>query len=102
MAIAGKTFLIALALALPCAAPAQHLQPALVEGTVITAQNSRAVPRATVKLIGMKGVGSRSTRADANGHFIFEDIPPGQYKITADRQGFFSDEHKREYQRLMN
>src|SRR5262249_34538290 len=102
MAIAGKTILIALALALPCAALAQDPQPAVVEGTVINAQNSRTVPRATVKLIGMKGAASRATRADGSGHFMFDQLTPGQYKITADRQGFFSDEHKREYQRLMN
>ncbi len=98
MAIAGKTILIAIALAFPCAAMAQDPQAAIVEGTVINAQNSRTVPRAGVHLIGLKGAGSKSTRADGSGHFIFEHVEPGQYKLTAARQGFFSDEHKRDYQ----
>jgi hypothetical protein len=98
MASAGKTILITLALAFPCAATAQDPQAAIVEGTVINAQNSRTVPRAGVHLIGLKGAGSKSTRADGSGHFIFGHVEPGQYKLTATRQGFFSDEHKREYQ----
>lgn len=98
MASTGKTFLIALALVLPCAAAAQDPQAATIEGTVINAQNSRTVPRASVNLVGMKGGGSQSTRADGSGHFIFQQVEPGQYKLTADRQGFFSDERKREYQ----
>jgi hypothetical protein len=98
MAIAGKTILITLALAIPCATAAQDPQAAIVEGTVINAQNSRTVPRASVHLTGLKGAGSKSTRADVSGHFIFEHVEPGQYKLTAERQGFFSDERKREHQ----
>jgi hypothetical protein len=98
MATAGKTILFALMLALPWAAQAEEPQAATVEGTVINAQNSRTIPRASVSLQGMKGVGSRSTRADGSGHFIFDRVEPGQYKLTAERQGFYSDEHKREYQ----
>ncbi|HKD79676.1 MAG TPA: carboxypeptidase-like regulatory domain-containing protein [Candidatus Angelobacter sp.] len=98
MAIAGKTILIAIALALPCTAKAEDPQAAIVEGAVINAQNSRTVPRADVVLAGMKGAATQSTRADATGHFIFQHVDPGQYKLTAQRQSFYSDEHKREYQ----
>jgi Carboxypeptidase regulatory-like domain len=98
MATASRTILIAAALLLPWALAAEEPKAAIVEGTVINAQNSRTVPRAGVNLIGLKGAGSKSTRADGSGHFIFEHVEPGQYKLTAVRQGFFSDEHKREYQ----
>lgn len=103
MAVAYRTILFSLALAAPFAARAQISQPeipppAIVEGSVIDAQNNRSVPRATVKLMGLKGAGSKSTRADGNGHFIFEQVEPGRYKLIAEHQGFFSDERKREYQ----
>lgn len=98
MATAGKTILIALALTVSWAAAAEEPQAAIVEGIVINAQNSRTIPRATVSLLGMKGAGRKSTRADGSGHFIFDRVEPGQYKVTAERLGFFSDEHKREYQ----
>src|ERR1700761_7822195 len=103
MAVAYRTILFSLALAAPLAAWAQISQPetpppAIIEGSVIDAQNNRSVPRATVKLMGLKGAGSKSTRADGNGHFIFEQVEPGRYKLIAERRGFFSDERKREYQ----
>jgi hypothetical protein len=103
MAVAYRTILFSLALAAPLAARAQISQPeipppATIEGSVIDAQNNRSVPRATVKLMGLKGAGSKSTRADGNGHFIFEQVEAGRYKLIAEHQGFFSDERKREYQ----
>src|SRR5262245_50613117 len=98
MAIADKTILISAALVFSCVAAAEEPRAAIVEGTVINAQNSRSIPRASVSLLGMKGVGSKSTRADGSGHFIFDRVEPGQYKLTAERQGFYSDQHQREYQ----
>lgn len=98
MATAHRTFLIALALAASSTALAQGTEFAVVEGMVINAQNSRTIPRASVNLVGMEGAGSRSTRADGGGHFIFQHVEPGHYKLAAERQGFFSDEQKREYQ----
>jgi len=73
-------------------------QFATVEGAVINAQNSRTIPRASVMLQGMHGVGSKSVRADGNGHFLFQHVEPGQYKLMAERQGFYSDESRRDYQ----
>jgi len=82
-------------------AQAQDEQPAIVEGSVINAQNNRSVPRASVTLMGMKGAGSKSTRADGNGYFIFPAVEPGLYTLMAERQGFFSDGRRREYQPLL-
>jgi protocatechuate 3,4-dioxygenase beta subunit len=102
-AIFSATVFCALALAAPLTISAQTTQPdvpppATVEGAVIDAQNNRAVPRASVKLMGLKGAGSKSTRADGNGHFIFEQVEPGRYRLFAERQGYFSDERKQGYQ----
>lgn len=76
-------------------------QFAIVEGTVINAQNSRTIPRASVMLQGLHGSGSKSVRADGSGHFLIQHVEPGQYKLMAERQGFYSDEQRREYQPLV-
>ncbi len=99
-----KKFVAALALAwgfaIPAAAQTQADDPqfAIVEGAVINAQNSRTIPRASVMLQGLHGVGSRSVRADGNGHFLFQQVEPGQYNLRAERQGYYSDESRRDFQ----
>lgn len=93
-----RTVLIALALYAPLAAQVPDLPTAIIEGSVINIQNSRTIPRATVSLLRLRGGGSRSARADGNGHFIFEHLEAGSYKLMAERQGFFSDSRRREYQ----
>jgi protocatechuate 3,4-dioxygenase beta subunit len=94
---------IALALAVPLAAQTapEDAATAIIEGSVINIQNSRTIPRASVTLLGMKGVGSKSQRCDSSGHFIFQNVEPGSYRLTAQRVGFFSDASKREYQPMI-
>jgi hypothetical protein len=98
-----STILIALALASPLVAQSipEDPPPAIIEGSVINIQNSRTIPRASVTLLRVKGTGSKSSRADGSGHFIFKNVEPGVYRLTAQRQGFFSDERKREYQPML-
>jgi len=100
MASALRTIVIVAALAVPLAAQTtpEDPPPAIVEGSVINIQNSRTIPRATVTLLHLKGTGSKSQRADGRGHFLFTNVEPGIYRLTADRAGFFSDDRKREYQ----
>lgn len=100
MATAYRAILMALALAVPLAAQStpEDAATAIIEGSVINIQNSRTIPRATVTLLGVKGVGSKSQRCDTSGHFIFQNVEPGSYRLTAQRLGFFSDATKREYQ----
>jgi hypothetical protein len=102
MARFHRTTLLALALAAPLAAQTIAEDPtvAVIEGTVINIQNSRTIPRATVTLLHLKGTGSKSQRADGSGHFLFRNVEPGIYRLMAERQGFFSDERKREFQPL--
>lgn len=100
MVRAHRTILFALMLAVPLAAQNAPEEPAvaMIEGTVINIQSSRTIPRATVTLLHLKGTGSKSQRADGRGHFLFTNVEPGIYRLMADRAGFFSDDHKREYQ----
>jgi hypothetical protein len=104
MATAYRAILIALGLAVPLAAQTTPEDPpsAVIEGSVINIQNSRTIPRASVTLLGVKGVGSKSQRCDSSGHFIFQHVEPGSYRLTAQRQGFFSDASKREYQPIVD
>ena len=104
MAFAHRPLFFALALALPAAAQNASEDPAaaIIEGSVINIQNSRTIPRATVTLLRVKGAGNKSTRADGSGHFLFKNVEPGTYRMMAERQGFFSDERKREYQPLFD
>jgi hypothetical protein len=102
MASAPRKFVIALALVAPLAARAGDDPPsAMVEGSVINIQNSRTIPRASVTLLRIKGTGSKSSRADGNGHFLFQNVEPGTYRLMAERQGFFSDDRRREYQPML-
>jgi hypothetical protein len=102
MASALRMIFIVSALAGPLVAQTipEDPPPAIIEGSVINIQNSRTIPRATVTLLHLKGTGSKSSRADGSGHFIFKNVEPGIYRLMAERQGFFSDERKREYQPL--
>ena len=103
MARAHRTILLALTLAAPLVGQTVPENPdvAVIEGSVINIQNSRTVPRASVTLLRVKGVGSKSQRCDSSGHFIFQNVEPGSYRLMAQRQGFFSDSSKREYQPMV-
>ncbi len=104
MASALRTILIVSALASPLAAQNTPEDPpsAIVEGSVINIQNSRTVPRASVTLLRVKGTGTKSQRCDSSGHFMFQNVEPGSYRLMAQRQGFFSDASKREYQPIVD
>ena len=93
-----RTALVALALGTPLVGQAPEPPTAVVEGSVINIQNSRTIPRASVSLSRLKGGGGKSVRADGNGHFIFEHVEAGSYKLIAERPGFFSDVRSRDYQ----
>ena len=101
MAARYRTIVLVLALAAPLVLSAQSQAPqdddlptATVEGAVINTQNSRGISRAGVTLFGVRGTGSKSTRADGNGHFLFEHVPAGRYKLVAEQTGYFSDTRK--------
>ena len=62
-----------------------------VQGSVINALTGEGLRKATVILRSTdteKGI-SYAEEADPNGHFRIDDVQPGEYTVTADRQGFF-------------
>ena len=61
-----------------------------VQGTVVNSVNGEPVRKATVILRShdeAQGI-SYADETDANGHFTIDDVQPGEYAISAQRQGF--------------
>ena len=79
--------LVALALAVPAFAQEQR---GSIEGVVRDASGA-VLPGATVD--AQSNVGAPiSTSTDANGNYRFPSLPPGNYKVTANLQGFVARE----------
>jgi hypothetical protein len=80
-------------------------QTAVIQGTVTRAGTGQALKRARVNLrraIGnMSGIvaptamaiGSLQAVTDDTGHFVFNNVTPGDYRISADREGFIHQEY---------
>ncbi len=80
-----RAILIALALACLPAFP-QELRPepkgtGSISGAVLDSRTKAGVPDARIQLSGL-GVG-RSTPSDSEGRFLFWDLAPGLYRVTA-------------------
>ncbi|HYE14257.1 MAG TPA: TonB-dependent receptor [Pyrinomonadaceae bacterium] len=81
----------ALVLLLLAFVPATRAQTQITAGTVqgtIEDANGAVVPGATVEV---KNVGTNLTRTlttDEGGRFVFLQLPPGRYTLTASKQGF--------------
>ncbi len=77
------------------AQPSSASRQATVEGTVVNAINARQIPRAGVLLRSVQqGNNAVWTRADDTGHFLFKNVAPGTYRLSGDRPGFFTENHK--------
>jgi len=76
----------------PPAVPAQPQSTAAtsgtVEGDVVNAATNAPVAGARVKL--NQGDEPIYTKADAQGHFVFRDLPPGYYNLAVERPGIIT------------
>jgi hypothetical protein len=68
------------------AATIQVKQPGTVSGTIVDADGD-AVAGAQVTLAG-SGMVTRTASADAEGYFVFLDVPPGLFNLTVSFAGF--------------
>ena len=80
------TTLAALLLCSPPAAAGQQ-ETATIIGAVVDAQRG-ALPGATVTAKNVETGFSRTTVSDSEGHYRLAAVPPGQYEISAEMQGF--------------
>src|SRR5262249_33978662 len=79
------------ALALVFAAPAAAQKPTFdVEGVVSDAQQG-VLPGATVTLRNMATGLTRETATDANGRYVFNSMPPGDYALETSLAGFATE-----------
>ena len=65
----------------------QSKETGAISGTVLDEQNE-PLPGATVTISGPNLMGSREFVADAQGQYRFPALPPGEYTIKAQLQGF--------------
>jgi hypothetical protein len=79
-----------LALAVSAPAGAQFAQRGGVAGTVFDASGA-VVPGAQVTLLDSQNQ-SRQIKADKAGHFEFDNLTAGQYRLTASLEGFESEQ----------
>lgn len=94
MRIAALLFLIAVFT--PCAGaqnPESSLKQCSMQGTVVDAKTGQPLKGAEVSLRtlspGNRGM-SASTVSDSDGHFAFDSLLPGRYRLTASRSGYLS------------
>src|SRR5216684_1883163 len=79
----------------------RHAQSAIatIEGFVVRAGTNEPISRARVTAFKMTGPGGApippgprqtipAVTADSQGHFVFRDLDPGSYSVTAQRNGF--------------
>lgn len=70
-------------------------EPASIEGRVTNSTTGAPLKRANLMLLPVGGVGDMTpvtTAADSEGKFVIAEIPPGQYRLSADRTGFVRTE----------
>jgi len=82
---------IALLLLLCCFSVTSGFAQATNTGTVVgtvTDQSGAVVPEATINLTDISTNDSRSTISGRTGQFVFVNVPPGTYNITATKAGF--------------
>ena len=65
----------------------QNPQAGVLEGVVTRASSAQPVEGARVALFGDGGP-DFETRTDANGHYVFPELPPGAYNIEVQADGF--------------
>ncbi len=78
--------LLLLLLLLPAAAPAQSVRGAIT-GTVADASGS-PISGATVQIVSLETNRLRDAVTDTLGGFTISNLPPGEYRIEAEREGY--------------
>src|SRR4029077_12201926 len=85
--IANLLFVAAILLFAAASAPAQSLQNGAVHGTVVDTTNA-VMPNVKLTLTNTSTGLQRQLTTEADGGYDFENVPPGQYNLTAEASGF--------------
>ena len=85
--VATCVFALALSLVTVTAARAQSVLEGKIMGTV-TDDKGEALPGVTVELTGPSVMGKRAVVTSARGNYVFLNVPPGTFTMTATMPGF--------------
>ena len=82
------TFGLLLVLAFAAGTPAQtQITTGVIQGTVEDEQGA-TLPGASVEVRNVETNLTRTLTTDEGGRFVFLQLPPGRYTLTASKQGF--------------
>ena len=73
-------------------------EPAIIAGTVLSAQTGLALPKVTVALYSaqtQEGGRPLSVGTNDKGQYVVEGVPPGRYRIFASRNGYVRQAYAR-------
>jgi hypothetical protein len=69
-------------------------QTASIQGRVVASETQNALPRVSVELRSMGAAGALLVATTAeDGRFVFANLVPGQYRLTATRSGYVPGEY---------
>ncbi|HET9941796.1 MAG TPA: carboxypeptidase-like regulatory domain-containing protein, partial [Terriglobia bacterium] len=71
----------------------QPQQTASIEGTVFKLGTTEAIARARVTLNQQGATTAQAVTTDDGGKFVFRNLAPGQYRLTAARDGYVTSEY---------
>jgi Carboxypeptidase regulatory-like domain len=71
----------------------QPQQTGSIDGSVFKLGTTEAIPRAKVTLSAAGSNNSKSVTADDGGKFVFRELTPGQYRLSATRDGYVTAEY---------
>ena len=76
--------------------PSSRLQGQAVNATLlgtVTDVSGAVVPGAKVEIREVNTGSTRSTVTNESGNYVFADLPPGQYRVSVEKQGFKKEVH---------
>ncbi|MEL6348045.1 MAG: TonB-dependent receptor [Myxococcota bacterium] len=79
--------LLTLSVAMTGTAAAQSVTKGVIKGTVVD-DGDLAIPGAMITITSPNLMGAREDQTDANGRFLFSELPPGVYELVVTRNNF--------------
>jgi hypothetical protein len=81
----ARWLVLALLLTTSQAAPQPQQGNSVIQGTVKRFDTGEPIDHVQVTLSGRP----QETVTDSDGHYVFRNVPPGQYNVSAQREGYF-------------
>jgi hypothetical protein len=68
---------------------AQSVTKGTIKGTIVD-EGGIAIPGVMISIESDNLMGDQQRQSDVNGRFVFAELPPGTYELTAERNGFIT------------